>query len=627
MAHMLTLNRKEGHQFMRRQLYRITLYSVLTYLALSAPNPAVAASQPLEENGRRFCGFTEQQPDNRRFARTFTANLNVGEPRTVRMIYFLPNDRPYRADVVQKMKDEIRKIQSFYAEQMEAHGYGSVTFRLETDTQGGPMVHRLDGRYPDSHYFYNTSGTVSNEIDTAFDRSANVYLIVIDKSINVIGLGDGRSADGVGGRWGKNGGFALVPIGFGFEITAHELGHAFGLNHDFHDGAYIMSYGPGQNRLSACNAEYLSVHPYFNLKSPTEDGEPPIIELTSPHLYPAGSQSVPVRLKVNDSEGLHQVILFVTTIEPHFARGLYEVKACQGLGGDRDTVVRFNYDGVIPSDGIPSLSDLAIHPIHVHAVDKDGDVGYASFGLVEISPHHITTFEGHRHGVTTVAFPRNGTTLAAGAGETVKLWNVAAQQDIGTLRHTGGVTSVAFSSDGTTIATGLHDGTVKLWDVAAKQDIGTLRYTGRVTSVAFSRDGRTLAAGLHDGTVKLWDAVAKRDIATLKNHTEEVTSVAFSRDGAILATGSRDRTVKLWDVATQQEIDTLEEHTAPVYSVAFSPVDATLLATGSWDWTVRLWDVETQHDIATLRHAGTVSSVAFSRDGSTLAAGSRIGSI
>ena len=49
-----------------------------------------------------------------------TTHLNVGELRTVRMIYFLPNDRPYRADVVQRMKDDIQLSQTFFAEQMEA---------------------------------------------------------------------------------------------------------------------------------------------------------------------------------------------------------------------------------------------------------------------------------------------------------------------------------------------------------------------------------------------------------------------------------------------------------------------------------------------------------------------------
>ena len=53
-------------------------------------------------------------------------NLNVGEPRTVRMIYFLPNDRPYHAEIVQKMKDEIRNIQTFYRDQMRAHGQNRI---------------------------------------------------------------------------------------------------------------------------------------------------------------------------------------------------------------------------------------------------------------------------------------------------------------------------------------------------------------------------------------------------------------------------------------------------------------------------------------------------------------------
>ena len=53
-------------------------------------------------NGTHACGVIDSQSDkqhsdqlpNRHYARSFAANLNVGEPRTVRLIYFLPNDRP-----------------------------------------------------------------------------------------------------------------------------------------------------------------------------------------------------------------------------------------------------------------------------------------------------------------------------------------------------------------------------------------------------------------------------------------------------------------------------------------------------------------------------------------------------
>ena len=38
----------------------------------------------------------------------------MGEPRTVRMVYFLPNDWPYRAEVVDSMKTVIKQSQTFY---------------------------------------------------------------------------------------------------------------------------------------------------------------------------------------------------------------------------------------------------------------------------------------------------------------------------------------------------------------------------------------------------------------------------------------------------------------------------------------------------------------------------------
>ncbi|MYC14008.1 MAG: hypothetical protein F4Y39_09815 [Gemmatimonadetes bacterium] len=588
-------------------------------------------------------------------------DLNVGEPRTVRMIYFLPNDRPFRQEVVDSMKVAIRQTQTFYAEQMQAHGYGNKTFRVETDAEGEPMVHRVDGQHPDSHYLNNTYGTVAPEIDKIFNIYENIYFTVIDNSTNLIN----RHWNGVAEREGKNGGIALFPGVFSQKTAAHELGHVFGLEHDFRDNAYIMSYGPGQDRLSACNAEFLTVYPYFNPDTSPKEAQLPTIELISSPEYPIGSKSVSIQLKVSGSEGLHQVILFVKTVRPHLAAGFPEVKVCRGLTGERDAVVEFEYDGVIPSVSGASLSYPTEHPIYVIAIDTDGNVRRRSFEMWEIPPQRITTLEGHTSRVGAVAFSPDRTMLASGSEDkTVRLWNVAGEH-IATLEgHTREVFSVAFSPDSTTLASGAFgdvrlwnvvtketvatpaahshvwsmtfspDGAifayvswsdVRLWNVATRRAISVLQgHTSIITSIAFSPDGKTLVSGSWDATIKLWDVATGRNVATFEQD-QSVSSVAYSPDGTILAFGASDSTIRLLNISTGETIATIlggdSGNTWDVY-VAYSP-DGTILASGSSDRVVKIWDVATKKNIATLKgHTNRVFSLAFSPDGTTLVSGS-----
>ena len=305
------MNRRTASRADTRLKFKFALLALIGLIL--SPLAVVHASSPPADSVH-FCELIDYEQWRRDHPRPAGKRLalDVGEPRTVRMIYFLPNDRPFRQAVVDLMKVRIREVHIFYAEQMQAHGYGNRTFRIETDAQDEPLVHRVDGRHAERHYLGGYGNDVREEIEQTFDLERNIYLIVLDNSTDSIG-----KSGAVGGRTGKSSGFALVSGNVHFAIVAHELGHAFGLAHDWRDGAYIMSYGPGKDRryagaslLSACAAEFLSVHPYFNPEIPLEEGSPPTIELISPRTYPAGSKSVPIQLKVVDSQGLHQVILY-----------------------------------------------------------------------------------------------------------------------------------------------------------------------------------------------------------------------------------------------------------------------------------------------------------------------------
>ncbi len=255
----------------------------------------------------------------------------------VQVVYFIPNDRSPEQDIDAKLDRLIKRVQQFYKDEMERHGFGRKTFRLETDAAEKTVVHHVNGQFTSSHYandedtIFTIVNKVVREVDERFDRAKNIVFVVAD-------LGSTRGGGEGGGD--SHGGGALINIDSDckdlktyFNLATHELGHAFGLVHDFRNESYILGYGSRVVvELSKCDAEWLDVHRYFNTSQSGID-TPTTIQMLPPLEYPPNA--IRLRFTITDANGLHQARLSGPTGPPYFDVGLI---ACKRLNGENITV-------------------------------------------------------------------------------------------------------------------------------------------------------------------------------------------------------------------------------------------------------------------------------------------------
>lgn len=118
--------------------------------------------------------------------------------------------------------------------------------------------------------------------------------------------------------------------------------------------------------------------------------------------------------------------------------------------------------------------------------------------------------------VGAVALGRAGEPLivAASAGKTIYLWDVATRKSVTLEGHSSEVCKLAFSPNATFLASGDIDGTIHLWLLPAGHKLATFKpYVGPVKELVFAPDGKTLAStNLYSsfaGTILLWDVPPK----------------------------------------------------------------------------------------------------------------------
>ena len=292
------------------------------------------------------------------------------DPRyVVRLIYFLPMGRLLQRGIDRKFDKLIRDVQKAYAGQMGYYGFGYKTFRLETDEAGRAVVHLLEGNFDDGHYHIDTWNRVVAEVDEHYDRSVNIYVVAIDIGSQRIG-GSGSKVCGRGGPDGAFGGTVIVPASgdcFDRDVVVHELGHAFGLQHDFRNDLkpWIVLFSGDPMTTSSCAAKWLDAHRYFNTKRPFFN-LPVTFEMRQTLEVPP--DAIRLRFDVHDPDGLHQAQLL--TPEINDTGGLM---ACQSLDGTNCAV-----EFAIPNSTLNKSGEVTLQIIDRH--------GYYSGKTFNVNP-------------------------------------------------------------------------------------------------------------------------------------------------------------------------------------------------------------------------------------------------
>jgi WD40 repeat protein len=229
----------------------------------------------------------------------------------------------------------------------------------------------------------------------------------------------------------------------------------------------------------------------------------------------------------------------------------------------------------------------------------------------------------HAPTVSSLSFSADGRLLASGGGETIQLWSMATRKAVGRIRgHEAAAVSVlAFSPDGQLLASGGSDGTVRFWSIPAQKPVGTPLSVGHsVQTINFSPDGNVLAVGNEDGA-RLWSIRDRLPLGKLLGISSSRERLTFSPNGRFVAVSNR-ATTRIWSLKEHRQICTLESDQIAVNGLAFSPDEKTLAAAG-FNGTIRLWSIEECQPLgkALKGPLGWAVSVAFSRDGRTLASG------
>ena len=314
--------------------------------------------------------------------------LSTTPSDTVRLIYMLPKDLEPPPDTVEKLDRSIRRVQKFYADEMERHGLGRKTFEFESDENGKAVVY-----------------LIREDQNISIDLTNDIWITVVDGSDtnfpNKFGIHAGNdktfwykshksysSRDNVwmgqiiGFTHGSRVSIFATKEGFDWRVAANELRHSFTAleweyrNHKFERNRFkrffsrindAMPWNKNWVKLSKCEAELLEKSRFFNPNQPFFDNSPEMTMKVSPM---ERNNARRFQFQLTDEDGMHQVQLFVPIDmkNQRWSRKFYD---CQALKGQEKATVVFE------------ISEPEIETVVLRMIDMLGNIASREFIIKE----------------------------------------------------------------------------------------------------------------------------------------------------------------------------------------------------------------------------------------------------
>jgi WD40 repeat protein len=247
-----------------------------------------------------------------------------------------------------------------------------------------------------------------------------------------------------------------------------------------------------------------------------------------------------------------------------------------------------------------------------------------SVSVWDASGHHRLfgrPLRRHETPISALAISPDGRLLAvASEDRAISLWDLQIGKHVGDLLgHTDRIPALAWHPGSGQLVSVGWDTTARVWDARTLQPVILLNtHATQVTAVAFDRAGKRLATADSALMIHLWDFDSKKTLHRLTGAQVEIRALAFSPDGGRLAAAS-EQAIHLWDVATGQSVTGSGPAPVARTSVAVSP-DGRRLVTNGGGAAARVWDTELRTVLLPLTGLGPVHEVAFSPDGRLIAA-------